>query len=119
MRWLLRFFWFISRSLVTFLVWIVVNAIRRLLPVLMVVLRFLIGYVSTSLSAMIYGPRRYVDGLASKWTLQLLDRGVSQDYIDELHDLCIFLAALKFVIGLVIAGVVLVAILRTVYNIWI
>ena len=119
MRWLFRFIWFVSRSLVALLVWMVVNTLRFLLPILLALLRFLMSQVATSLSALVYGPRRYVKGLSSKWTVQLLDRGVSREYLDQVNGLCIFLATSKILIGLLIAGVFLVAVLRVVYGIWI
>jgi len=119
MRWFFRFIWFVSRTLTALLVWIVVNAIRVFLPIVLAVLRLLINQVATSLSALVYGPRRYVEKLASKWTLQLLDRGVSREYLDQVHGLCIFLATSKILMGLVIVGVILVAVLRVVYGYWI
>ena len=119
MRWFFRFIWFVWRSLAALLVWMVVNTLRLLLPIVLAVLRMLMNQVATSLSALVYGPRRYVEKLASKWTLQLLDRGVSREYLDQVHGLCIFLATSKILIGLLIAGVFLVAVIRVFYGYWI
>lgn len=116
MKWFFRFVGFVFRSVIALLVWILANTIRLLLPILLAVVRFLMNQVGSSLSGLIYGPRRYVELLASKWTVQLLDRGVSHDYLDQIHGLCIFLASSKFVMGLTIAGLILVAVLRVVFG---
>lgn len=116
MRWLFRSVLFLLRSFLTLLVWIMANSLRMLLPYLLATLRLLVSLVSSSLSATVHGPRRYTQWHASKWTQRLLEAGVSREYLDQAYGLCQILVASKIVIGLVVAALFTVAILRVVYG---
>lgn len=109
---LFRFIHFLIRSILAVVVWLLVALFQLLLPYLLAVLRMLLGLVSMSLSAAVQGPRIFIDRLASKWTQQLLNLGVSREHLDQLYNLCRFLAASMIVLGWVIATLFTVAVLR-------
>lgn len=92
---------------------------QLLLPILLIILRILRDLVSTSLSATIHGPRQFIERLASEWTQNLLDSGVSRDHLDQLYGLCRFLAGSKIILGWVVAALFTVAILRIVFGFFI
>ena len=116
MRWLFRLTLFIMRSVLAILAWVIANLFRLLLPWILAALRFLINLVTGSLSATVQGPGRYTQWLASEWTRQLLDLGVSRDYLDQIYGLCRLLVVVRIVAGLAVATLFTVAILRVVFG---
>ena len=79
-------------------------------------LRLLHSLLVTTLMATVNGPRQYTDQLASEWTLQLINRGVSRDNLDQVYDLCRFLAGSMIVFGWVVSVAITVEILRIVFG---
>jgi hypothetical protein len=73
--------------------------------------------MAISLTAIVIGPRQYVDRLAAEWTQRLLVLGGLRDHLDRLHQLCRFLAAIMVVLGWVVTTLLTVSILRVVFGI--
>jgi hypothetical protein len=116
MRLLFRSVLFLLRSVLTLSALMLANLVRLLKPCILAVFRFLINLITGSISATVHGPRQYSRWLASKWTRQLLDRGSSRDYLDQIYGLCQFLAVSKIFMGWVVAAFLMVAILRVVFG---
>jgi len=89
------------------------------LPFLLGTLRVLRSLVFSSLTATVNGPGQYTDRLASEWTRQLLELGISRDNIDQLYSLCHFLVASRILLGWGIAALITVGILRIVFELFI
>ncbi len=90
--------------------------IRLLLPFLLAVLHLVGILVFTSLTAAAIGPGLFIERLSSQWTRRLLERGVSREYLDQLHSLCRFLVASLIAMGWIITTLFTVAILRVVFG---
>ncbi len=118
MRWLFRFIQLALRSVLAILVWVLVFLFRLLVPYLLAVLRFLVSLMTTSIAAAVHGPRQYTEWLASKWAWQLLESGVSRDYLDQIYSLCRVLVVSKIVMGLAFGILFTLAILRVVFGIF-
>ena len=111
----MRLFWWLLRALFALLILL----ISFLLPIVLVLLRGLIGLISISFAATVNGPRPFVDRLAGEWTHHLLERGAPPDRIDLLFGLCQFAARSIIVLGWIISIVFTVQVLRVVFGFFI
>jgi len=131
MNLLFRFIRFLVSSIFHFLIAVVSAILRYLLvvlntifrfvlwPSLVAVLRIMRDLLFSSFTATITGPRQYTDRLASEWTLQILQLGISREYINQVHSLCVALSVSRIVLGWVIAALFTVAVLRVVFGLFI
>ena len=111
-----RMLWLVVRLALKGLVWIFAILARLMISSFLAVFRFLLNLVTTSFYALVHGPKRYMEWLAGKWAQKLLENGVSRDYIDQIYGLCQALAFTKIALGLVVAALFTVAILRIVFG---
>ena len=116
MAFLGRVTWIIARLTFTLFVRLL---LRLVLPIVSVLLGWLLSLVTTAFVATVNGPGQYSERLASEWTRQLLDLGVSRDHLDQTYILCRFLAASRIVLGWVVAALFTMVILRSIFGFFI
>lgn len=86
-----------------------------LLPLLLAVISLLGSLVFFSISAVVTGPRHFIDRQAGEWTEQIYEGSNNRDHLSQVFQFCRVLVGTLIVLGWSLAGFFTYTILRVVF----